>query len=96
MDPQALIAKAIENRHLVSFILHGLPRIAEPHLLGEHAGRVQVLVFQVGGSSSSGSLPHWRRVDLADITELRMLVESFTGPRTDSFPNWDRVIARVS
>jgi hypothetical protein len=77
-------------------VLDALPRIAEPHLVGEHAGRVQMLVFQVGGSSSSGSLPPWRRVDLADITELRILAAGFTGPRTDRFPTWDRVIARVT
>lgn len=96
MDPQALISAAIADRHLVSFVLHGLPRIAEPHLLGEHARRIQVLVYQVGGSSSSGSLPHWRRVDLVDITELQVLTDCFGGRRTDSFPNWDRVIARVT
>ena len=95
MDSQALISAAIAERHLVAFVLHGLARVAEPHLLGEHAGRIQMLVFQVAGSSSSGSLPHWRRVDLADITDLRVLAEGFPGPRTDSFPNWDRVIARV-
>lgn len=96
MNPQALISAAIAERHLVSFVLHGLERIAEPHLLGEHAGRVQMLVYQVGGSSSSGSLPHWRRVDLADVTELRVLADGFNGPRTESFPNWDRVIARIT
>lgn len=70
-------------------------RIAEPHLLGEHAGRIQMLVYQIGGSSSSGSLPHWRRVDLADVVDLRVLTDGFDGPRTDRFPNWDRVITRV-
>ena len=90
-----MISAAIAERHLVAFVLHGLARVAEPHLLGEHAGRMQMLVFQVAGSSSSGSLPHWRRVDLVDVMELRVLPDRFAGSRTDSYPAWDRVIARV-
>lgn len=90
-NTQAVIRTAIKERRLIEFSLHGLRRVAEPHVLGEHAGMIQVLVYQVAGETSSSRLKHWRRVVLADVVDLRLLTETFPGSRTDRYVDWDRI-----
>ena len=96
---QQLIEKAIRSKSVVSFTYSGHPRIAEPHVLGIKDGAVQLLGYQIGGSSSSGgSLPEWRRFDLAKISGLSIEGQNFPGRR--SFPSgkrhaWDSEIAVV-
>lgn len=46
-------------------------RIAEPHDYGIRDGVAQLLVFQVGGESRSGTLPNWRWVVLPHGLEIR-------------------------
>ena len=77
----AVIRMAISNKHLVEFTYHGLRRVAEPHVYGVHRGKQLLLAYQVGGASSSGGLPNWRRVDLSGISQLRVLDEHFPGAR---------------
>jgi hypothetical protein len=93
-----LVCQAIQERRLIEFSLHGLPRIAEVHLYGTHKGAQQMLVYQVGGASKSGGLPHWRRVALGDVTGLRLLDERFTEMRlSEPHPaGWDSVFLIVS
>ena len=92
-----VVCQAIQERRLVEFSLHGLLRIAEVHLYGTHRGIPQMLVYQVGGASKSGGLPHWRRVALDDVSELRLLDEHFTGMRlSEPRPaGWDGVFLMV-
>jgi len=60
---------------------------------------VQFLGYQIGGSrSSGGSLPEWRRFDLAKISGLSITDQKFPGRRP--FPSgrhsaWDREILVV-
>ena len=97
MDIDRLIREAIEGRYLVEFRLHGLRRVAEPHLYGIYRGARQLLVYQVGGESKSGDLPDWRRADLAEMSGLRLLEGRFEGQRIASsrHTQWDVVLARV-
>ena len=92
-----LICAAIVEKRLIEFELHGLHRIAEPHLFGRHHGVLQLLVYQVGGASQSGGLPYWRRIDLAEISELRMLEGRFQASRLPGGnpPAWDAILAQV-
>jgi len=76
-----LIRTAIGNKQLVEFTYGGRRRVAEPHVYGVLRGKYQLLTYQVGGESSSGGLPNWRRVDLSGISGLRLLDEHFPGPR---------------
>lgn len=92
----ALIRRAIKERRLLEFWLHGLHRVAEPHLYGRHKGGLQLLVYQVRGDSRSGGLPYWRRVDLAEMSGLELLDEGFGAKRLTALPaGWDEVLAVV-
>ena len=86
------IVNAIRSRKLIRFDYRGHDRVAEPHVYGSKSGIEQLLVYQVRGSSSSGGLPEWRRVDVPGMTSLTILDESFSGPRpypSGRHSSWD-------
>lgn len=92
------IVEAIQAKKLLSFTYDGLPRVAEPHVYGIHDGTAEFLGYQIRGSSSSGSLPNWRRFKLHLIQNLRTLNEEFPGRRSHpsgKHSGWDRQIAAV-
>ncbi|MEO9295624.1 MAG: hypothetical protein ABI347_08505 [Nitrososphaera sp.] len=91
------IRAAIENKELVEFTYKGFQRVAEPHVYGIHKGKRQLLVYQVGGNTSSGSIPDWRRVILDDISNFKALAGTrFSGPRPmPETYEWDTVITAV-
>lgn len=94
-----IIQQAIATKKLIEFTYGGHPRLVESHVLGINGGVTQVLGYQVGGSSSSGGIPEWRRFDLPRISGLKITSQSFPGRR--SFPSgkhssWDHQIAVVS
>lgn len=76
-----IIRSAIANKQLLDFTYHRLHRIVEPHVYGIHVGKYQLLGYQIRGETSSGGLPNWRRVNLDEVTELRVLDEHFAGRR---------------
>lgn len=89
---------AIRDHNIVEFDYGGHHRIAEPHVYGRHNETEQLLVYQVGGGSSSGGLPQWRRVDVAKMSGLQVSDDTFSGPRpTESgeHPKWDQTYAIV-
>jgi predicted DNA-binding transcriptional regulator YafY len=95
---QAII-QAIRSKNLIEFIYGGHKRVVEPHVLGMKDGMTQLLGYQIGGSSSSGGIPEWRRFDLPNMSGLKIRNELFLGAR--SFPSgkhseWDSTIAIVS
>jgi len=50
----------------------------------------------VRGDSRSGGLPYWRRVDLAEVSGLKLLDEGFGAKRLTGLPaGWDEVLAVV-
>ena len=92
------ILNAIVKKQIISFSYRGHDRIAEPHVYGSKDGVEQVLVYQVGGSSSSGGLPEWRRVDVQLMTNLALTGQEFPGPRPTTTGNhsaWDVTYAIV-
>ena len=97
MDPS--ISTAIRTKHMVEFDYGGHHRVAEPHIYGRKSGVDQLLVFQVGGTSSSGGLPQWRRVDVHRMTALTVLVRTFAGARPNPSgerSSWDVVYEIVT
>ena len=93
-----LLIEAIANRNLIEFWYDGHQRIAEPHILGVSGGVMQLLGYQVRGTSSSGSIPEWRRVDLHKMSLLKVLPEGFLGSRpapSGRHSSWDQVIVIV-
>jgi hypothetical protein len=97
MDIDELIRRAIRERRLIEFTLHGLPRVAEPHVYGVCKRTPQLLMYQVRGQSRSGGLPDWRRVDVSEMQGTRILDEVFSTPRMaiDRHTGWDLVLARL-
>ncbi len=93
------IRAAISNRNIIEFAYHGYDRIAEPHVYGIHEGRRQILVYQIGGDTSSGGLPEWRRINVDQISSLRITPQNFSGPRPYSsgeHSNFDEILAVVT
>jgi hypothetical protein len=77
----SIIREAISQGRLLEFYYDGLRRVVEPYVYGAYKGRLQLLCYQIQGESASGKLPDWRRVNVAEISGLRLLEESFGGPR---------------
>lgn len=93
------ICAAIAGRRLITFLLHGRRRIAEPHDYGIIGGSHRLFFYQVGGGSRSGSPVGWRWADLSALSHLEVLERVFPGPRathTGRHVSWDRLIATVS
>jgi hypothetical protein len=97
--PDNLLRTAIEDRRLVAFVLHGRPRVGEPHDYGIIKEVATLFFYQTGGESNSGKPVGWRRAVIAEISRLRVLDERFAGPRatsTDRHLQWDTLFASVS
>jgi hypothetical protein len=74
----AELRTAIRDRHVVEFRYHGCSRVAHPHAIFIASTGTHCLdAVQVGGRSTSGSLPGWRRFDLNDIGAVTVREDSF-------------------
>jgi hypothetical protein len=71
----AVVAALVERR-AVAVVYHGRRRVVCPHAIGCKGGRVVLLAYQIGGQTSTGSLPEdparrWRRFFVDEIEDLR-------------------------
>ena len=73
------LCAAITDRHLVSFVYDGHPRIAIPAAYGRHmtTGNVVLRAYQLGGTSSSRSVPLWDLFLVEKMTDFTILDETF-------------------
>jgi hypothetical protein len=97
LQPHPLLWTAIENARMIRFAYHGRDRIAEPHDHGILNGSVQLLSWQVAGSSSR-RLPNWLLTKVDEITDLELLDLTFAGGRptaTGKHIEWDVLFIRV-
>ena len=97
LEPVPLIWSAIEQTRMVRLIYHQKIRILEPHDHGILNGSVQLLGYQVAGSSSR-PLPNWLLMKTHEITDLILLEQTFPGGRPTSSGNhvkWDELFIRV-
>jgi hypothetical protein len=97
LEPVPLICKAIEQTRMIRLIYHRKTRILEPHDHGVLNGSVQLLGYQVAGSSSR-RLPNWVLMKANEITALTLLEQAFPGGRPTSSGNhiqWDKLFIRV-
>ena len=96
---QQEIVAAIGSKRIIEFNYSGHHRVVEPHVLGINDGVVQLLGYQVGGSSSSGGIPEWRRFDLNKMSGLGTTAQTFPGKRpfpSGKHSSWDQRIAIVA
>jgi hypothetical protein len=74
----AELRAAIRERNVVEFRYHGRQRVAHPHAIFIASTGTHCLdAVQVGGRSSSGPLPGWRRFDLNEIDAVTVLRDRF-------------------
>lgn len=92
------IETAIREKKIIEFNYHGYHRIAEPHVYGIKDKKYQVLVYQIAGGSSSGGIPEWRRMELAEASNFVLTEQYFSGPRpypSGEHSSFDEIIAVV-
>jgi len=97
LQPVPRIWAAIEQTRMIRLIYHDKERILEPHDHGILNGSVQLLGYQVGGSSSR-PLPNWLLMKTDEITDLELLNKTFPGGRPTHSGNhikWDALFIRV-
>ena len=74
----AELRTAIKGRNAVEFRYHGRRRVVHPHAIFIASTGTHCLdAVQVGGQSSSGTLPGWRRFDLNDIEAVTVRDDRF-------------------
>ena len=97
LQPHPLLWTAIENTRMIRFAYHGKDRLVEPHDHGILNGSVQLLAYQVGGSSSR-PLPNWILMKANEITDLELLDQTFPGGRptaSGKHLKWNTLFVRV-
>src|SRR6202795_5185650 len=97
LQPNPLLWKAIEDSRMIRLLYHRRNRILEPHDHGILNGSVQLLAYQVGGSSSR-PLPNWILMKADEIADLELLEQSFPGGRptaSGKHLKWTKLFIRV-
>jgi hypothetical protein len=97
LQPDPLLWKAIEDRRMIRLLYHRKLRILEPHDHGILNGSVQLLAYQVGGSSSR-PLPNWILLKAHEIADLELLDQCFLGGRPTAAGKhlkWSKLFIRV-
>jgi hypothetical protein len=85
------------NKRTIRLIYHHKSRILEPHDYGILNGSVQLLGYQIAGSSSR-PLPNWLLMKAHEITDLELLDQTFPGGRptaSGKHRKWDKLFIRV-
>jgi len=84
-----LLRRAATRRQPVAATYDGLARLLCPHVLGRKAGEFHVLVYQIGGSSSSGwpltasQGGIWRCLAVEKLSQIELSAEAWrTQPRS--------------
>ena len=93
------LRSAVQGKRIITFMLHGLPRRAEPHDYGVIGGVPKLFFYQIGGRSRSGPPIGWRWATVADMTDIEVLDDPFAGAReapTGRHVHWDQLIASAS
>ena len=63
---------------MIRLVYHNKGRFVEPHDYGILNGSVQLLAYQIGGSSSR-PLPNWLLMKTDEIDEIQSLDQTFPG-----------------
>ena len=98
LQPHPLLWTAIQNRHMIRFAYHAKDRLAEPHDHGILGGTVQLLSWQVAGSSSR-PLPNWLLTKVDEMSDIILLDQTFSGGRptaSGKHIEWEVLFLRVN
>ena len=97
LQPVPLICAAIKQARMLRLIYHNKERMIEPHDHGLLNGSLQLLGYQVAGSSSR-PLPNWLLMKTDEIIDLELLDRTFPGGRptaSGSHIKWEKLFIRV-
>jgi hypothetical protein len=97
LQPDPLLWSAIEHRRMIRLVYHGKERLVEPHDHGVLNGSLQLLGYQIAGSSSR-RLPNWIRMKVNEMEDLELLEKTFAGGRPTASGRhlrWDILFIRV-
>ena len=97
LKPDPLLWAAIEHRRMIRLVYHGKQRVVEPHDLGILNGSVQLLGYQIAGSSSR-SLPNWILMKVNEMDNVELLEMTFAGGRpaaSGKHLRWNTLFIRV-
>ena len=75
------LKKAIHDRRLIEFHYKGRVRVVEPYTVGQSNDKLTLRAWHLRGFSESGSHPRWRKFLGTEIRSLKILDETFDGPR---------------
>ena len=82
---------------MIRLVYHGKERLVEPHDHGVLKGSLQLLGFQIAGSSSR-PLPNWILMKVEEMADLQLLEKTFPGGRptaSGKHLKWDILFIRV-
>ena len=86
-----IICSAIRNRRVIEFFYHGGYRTVEPFCLGLVISggyeNVSLLCYQVGGYSELREVVEWKLYRAAEMEDIEILNEEFTGDRPGYDPD---------
>lgn len=90
------VCKAINGRHLISFVYDGHSRTAIPAAYGVHktTGNRVLRAYQTGGTSSSRSVPLWDLFLVEKIVDYTVLDEAFDAD-PPSYMRGDRHMSEI-
>src|SRR5215831_20761579 len=97
LKPDPLLWSAIEHRRMIRLVYHGKDRLLEPHDHGILNGSVQLLGYQIAGTSSR-PLPNWILMKVGEIDDLVLREQTFLGGRptaSGKHVKWDVLFIRV-
>ena len=97
LQPDPRLLSAIERRRLIQLVYHGRDRLVEPHDHGVLNGSLQLLGYQIAGSSGR-RLPNWILMKVNEMENLEPLEKTFAGGRptaSGKHLTWDILFIRV-
>jgi hypothetical protein len=95
--PDPLLCQAIECKRMIRLLYHGKERLVEPHDHGVLNRSLQLLGYQIGGTSNR-PLPNWILMKAEEMADLQMLEKTFPGGRptaSSKHLKWDVLFIRV-
>jgi predicted DNA-binding transcriptional regulator YafY len=94
-DFDAIICKAIRERHLLFVEYGGSRRVVQPHVYGDdHAGDRLLSAYQVSGESASGASQGWKSFRMDRVTGVTPGDATFRRARSE-FQRDDGAFARI-
>ena len=82
---------------MIRLVYHGKERLVEPHDHGVLNGSLQLLGYQIAGSSNR-RLPNWILMKVNEMVDLEVLETTFAGGRSTpsgKHLRWDILFIRV-